>query len=168
MLGKANNNMSNQFNDPSANILPEDFDGVFKFTNWTDEEFIAKWDKIEYTFQANKTSPMIMNFTPAEIQNIRKKFARELAIREFYKSDKFKAMNAHVPGGTPALYTDSDLVTFVQKCLVPLPVAPAKAKVVKGKNLEDVNKTDDDGQLITTILDKKKSLIQEGSTIIKD
>lgn len=166
MPEKAEHNM--QFNEPGANMLPADFDGVFKFTNHTDEDFSAKWDKVEYTFPANKTSPMIMNFTPVEIQNIRKKFARELAIREFYKSKKFKDMNKHVPGGTPALYTDADLTEFVQKCLQPLEIAMAKAKVTKGIELEKVNKTDDEGDLITTILDKKKSVMTEGSTIIKD
>lgn len=157
-----------QFNEPGSNILPDDFDGVFKFTNHTDEDFVGKWDKVEYTFKANSTSPMIMNFTPIEIQSIRKKFAKELAVREFYKTKKFKDMNKHVPGGTPALYTDSDLKDFIQKCLVPLPVVIAKAKVVKGVDLEQVNKRDEEGELITTILDKKKSVMTEGSTIIKD
>jgi len=160
--------MNPQYNKPEDSVLPEDFDGVFKFTNHTDEDFTAKWNKVEYTFPANKTSPMIMNFTPVEIQAIRKKFARELALREFYKSPKFKAMNAHVPGGTPSTYTDADLTEFVQKCLVPLAISTARAKVTKSKALEDVNSRDEDGELLTTPLDQKKSLIKEGSTIMKD
>lgn len=150
------------------NILPEDFDGVFRFTNWTDRDFTARWDKIEYTFPANKTSPMVMNFTPSEIQNIRKKFAKELAVREFYSTDKFKELNKHVPGGIPALYTDTDLTPFIQKCLEPLPIQNAKAKMLPKDNLELKNRQDDEGNPITVPLDAKKSLIKEGSTILKD
>lgn len=157
-----------QFNEPGTNILPEDFDGVFKFTNHTDEDFVGVWDKVEYTFPANKTSPMVMNFTPVEIQSIRKKFAKELAVREFYNTKKFRDLNKHTPGGTPATYNDSDLTEFIQKCLLPLPMATAKAKVTKGIDLEKVNKTDEEGELITTILDKKKSVMKDGSTILKD
>ena len=157
-----------QYNDPKDSILPEDFDGVFKFTNHTDEDFTAKWNKVEYTFPANKTSPMIMNFTPVEIQSIRKKFARELATREFMKSNKFKEMNVHTPGGTPPTYTDTELTEFIQKCLVPLPIAQAKAKATKSKPIEDINSRDEEGELRTTVLNEKKSLIKEGSTILKD
>jgi hypothetical protein len=157
-----------QFNEPGQDILPEDFDGVFKFTNHTDEDFTAKWNKVEYTFKANTTSPMVMNFTPVEIQSIRKKFARELALREFYNTDKFKELNKHTPGGTPAGYTDADLTEFIQKCLKPLPISVAKAKVVKGKSIEEINKTDDDGELITKVIDQKKSLLDKDSTVLKD
>ena len=150
------------------NILPEDFDGTFRFTNTSDEDFTAKWDKVEYTFKARTTSPMIMNFTPVEIQSIRKKFAKELAVREFYKTPKFGEMNKHVPGGTPALYTDADLAPFIQTCLEPLPITHAKAKVLPKNNLEEVNAKDEDGEPLTTVLNQKKSLIKEGSTIIKD
>jgi len=160
--------MNPQYNKPEDSILPDDFDGVFKFTNHTDEDFTAKWNKVEYTFPANKTSPMIMNFTPVEIQAIRKKFARELATREFYKTAKFKKMNEHVPGGTPSTYTDADLTEFIQKCLSPLPIVNAKTKVVKTRDLEDVNSRDEDGELLTSVIDQKKSLIKEGSTILKD
>src|SRR6185369_6825660 len=150
------------------NILPADFDGIFYFTNYTDRDFTAKWDKIEYTFPAFKTSPMVMNFTPLEIQNIRKKFAKELAVREFYRTDKFNRLNEHVPGGVPALYTDEDLKPFIQKCLEPLPITHAKARVLPKEKLEDINSKDEEGNPVTVPLDKKKSLIQEGSTVIKD
>ena len=157
-----------QFNEKGSDILPEDFDGVFKFTNWTNEDFTGRWNKVDYTFPANRTSPMIMNFSPVEIQSIRKKFARDLAIREWYKSEKFKAMNAHVPGGTPATYTDSDIMEFTQKCLKPLEISLAKAKVIKTKPIEEINRRDEDGELLTTVLDQKKSLIKDGATVLKD
>jgi hypothetical protein len=67
-------------------VLPSDFDGIFRFTNWTDSDFTAKWDNIEYTFPAKKTTPIVIpNATPVEIQNIRKKFAKELAVACFYQ-----------------------------------------------------------------------------------
>lgn len=150
------------------NILPQGFDGVFRFTNFSDEDFTARWDKVEYTFPANKTSPMVMNFTPAEIQHIRKKFARELAEREFYKTEKFKRLNTNVPGGTPALYTDSDLTPLIQRCLEPLPIVHAKAKLVPTIDLAEMAHKDDEGNPIVAPLDKGKSLVKDGSTIIKD
>lgn len=151
------------------NVLPQDFSGVFYFTNSSDKDFVAKWDKIEYTFEANKTTPMIMNFTPVEIQNIRKKFAREYAEREFYKTEKFKGMNAHVPGGTPPTYTDSDLASIIQTCLEPLPIAAAKTRIIPSEQLEKFNAKDDEGNPITQPLDKNRSLIKEhGSGVIQD
>lgn len=153
----------------SSNVLPEDFDGVFRFTNFTDSDFTTRWDNIEYTFPANKTSPMVMNFTPVEIQNIRKKFARELAEREFYKTEKFKGMNDPKHGAKPALYTDSDLTPFIQRCLEPLPIVSAKAKVLPKQKLEEINAMDmETGEPITQPLNQKKSLIKEGSTVLKD
>jgi hypothetical protein len=148
--------------------LPEDFDGVFRFTNVTNEDFVTRWDKVEYIFPAHKTSPMIMNFTPAEIQNIRKKFAKRLAEREFYKTKKFRDLNKHVPGAVPPSYTDSDLAPFIQQCLEPLPLANAKTKIIENIKLEEKNRKDEEGNLVTEILDKKKSLIKEGSTLIND
>lgn len=111
------------------NVLPADFDGVFRFTNFTSREFKARWNSIEYTFPAEKTTPMIIpGATPEEVQTIRKKFARELAEREFYETPKFKSMNDIPLGQTPALYTESDLVPFIQRCLEPLPTASATLK----------------------------------------
>lgn len=111
------------------NVLPADFDGVFRFTNNTDEDFVGTWNKIAYTFPPRSTSPMIISgASPEDVQHIRKKFARELAEREFYKSQSFKAMDAKAPAGsgaTPAIYSEGDLAPFIQSCLEPLPVARA-------------------------------------------
>lgn len=145
--------------------MPEEFDGVFKFTNWTTEDFSAKWDNVEYTFPAEKTTPMVMNFTPKEIEHIRKKFARELGVREFYKSKKFKEMDSTKHGQNPAIYTDSDIAPFTQRCLEPLPIASLKAKVLPRQN-EDSFSKNEDGELNTQVLDKKKSLLQGGSAIV--
>ena len=147
-----------------SNKLPLDFDGVFRFTNFTNEDFKAKWANVEYTYPAMKTTPMIIpSQTPEEIQNIRKKFAKELAILEWYKTPKFVGMNAHTPGGTPALYTDSDLAPFIQRCLEPLPIAQAKVKVLpKGLDEKDLRR-DEEGKPVSRVLKGKESLMQESS-----
>lgn len=148
--------------------LPTDFDGVFRFTNYTNEDFTARWANIEYTFPAMKTTPMIVpNATPEEVQHIRKKFARELATREFYKTPKFVGMNSVQPGGVPALYTDSDLAPFIQKCLEPLPVAQAKTKVLPKVLDESKLRKDEEGKPVSRILKGKESLISEGSGAIE-
>lgn len=140
------------------NILPPDFDGQFRFTNWTDEDFTAKWDNVEYTFPALKMTPMtIMSATPLEIQNIRKKFARELAVKEFYKTKKFKGMDDKKHGQNPAIYTDSDIAPYVQKCLEPLEIGKLTARASERK----VPRLSED----TRVLDGKESLAGEGSVI---
>lgn len=136
------------FNDPNANVLPADFDGVFRFTNFTDTDFKARWNKIEYTFPAMKTVPIIIpGATPEEVQNIRKKFARELAEKEFYNTEKFKYLNHPDRGSHPAGYTESDLEPLIQKCLEPLPVGNVTAQAIPRDNTERYSKN-------TVVLDK--------------
>lgn len=161
-------------NSENNNILPQDFDGVFRFTNFTDREFKAKWDNVEYTFPAKSTTPLVMNATPQEIQHIRKKFARELAIQEFSKSDKIKELDKLNPIGLTSFqgavtYTDNELTDFVQRCLEPLSVAQAKVKVLP-KQDESNFKKDDEGNLVTEVLDhkSKKSFLAKGSGVIND
>jgi len=145
------------------NILPKDFDGTFKFTNFTNEEFKARWNSVEYTFPPMKTTPMIIpNATPIEVQNIRKKFAKELAIIEWYKTPKFQGMNNIPMGGTPALYTDNDLAPFIQKCLEPLPLGHVVAKNVE-KNEDSKFTTDPKGRKRTRVLDPNESLMAQAS-----
>lgn len=149
------------------NILPPDFDGIFRFTNFTDQEFKAKWGGLEYTFPALKTTPMVIpGATPEEVQHIRKKFAKELALEEFSKTDKFKKLNEHVPGGHPAPYTDSDLAPFIQRCLEPLPLAQAIIRQVP-KDSEANYRKDENGRNITRPLDKGESLMGPGSAEIE-
>lgn len=127
--------------------LPEDFDGVFRFTNPTDREFKAMWNKVEYTFPPMKTVPLIIpQATLEETQVIRRKFAKELGVREFYQSDTFKKLDAQAPPGSgnpPALYTDDLLAPFVQKCLDALPegrVTMAKAANDRNENYSSETK----------------------------
>lgn len=133
-------------------ILPADFDGVFRFTNWTDREFIGMWNKVAYRFPPNSTSPMIIsNATPEEVQHIRRKFAKELGEREFYRSDRYKELDSQArpgSGNVAAIYTDEDIAPFVQRCLEPLPEARATAHRVQGDKTENYH-TD-----VTQVLDK--------------
>lgn len=147
--------------------LPEDFDGVFRFTNATEDDFSARWNKVEYTFPAGRMTPMIIpGATPEEVQHIRKKFAKELAERELYKTAKFKKMDNVPLGGTPALYTENDLTPFIQKCLEPLPVA--QAKVVKIITDPEQNlRRDNKGKLRTRVLAEGESLMSEASGAIE-
>lgn len=150
------------------NVLPRDFDGVFRFTNFTDSDFKAKWGGLEYKFPAKKTSPMIIpGATPEEVQHIRKKFAKELAIIVFYDTPKFDSMNKHIPGGVPALYTDADLAPFIQRCLEPLPISQVTAQVTHKDNTEDNLRKDRKGKNVTKVLDESESLLQQGSGVIE-
>lgn len=150
-------------------VLPVDFDGVFRFTNWTDEDFTGKWGGKEYTYSAHHTSPMIIpDHSPLEIQSIRKKFAKDLAEREYGKSAAYAKMigQERNPDGTPRLngihsagtYTISDLSGYIQRCLEPLPITNAVVTVTNKPQLEDTLSRNDDGELNTEAIDKKTSL----------
>lgn len=148
-----------------TNVLPSDFDGVFRFTNFTDSDFTAKWNNIEYTFPAQKMTPMVIpGMSPEEVQAIRKKFAKELAEQEFYKTPKFHRMNDIPVGHNPALYTESDLAPFISRCLEPLPIAYATTKVLPKDNTEKYSEN-------TVVLDEKdlksrKSLAKNDSGVL--
>jgi len=153
-------------------VLPEDFNGVFNFTNWSDEDFIGVWGGKNYIFPAQSTSPMIMpESSPIEIQNIRKKFAKDLGQREFFKSkdyaplmaqerntDGSARLNSIQQAGT---YNIDQLAPFIQKCLTPLPISKAKVEEAPKDKLEDKLSKNDDGELNTQAIDSKKSLKQK-------
>lgn len=150
-------------------VLPSDFDGVFRFTNYTNRDFVAKWNNIAYTFPALKTSPMIIpNATPEEVQSIRKKFAKELAVQEVFNTEKIKIQD-RVRGeqGVPALYTDADLAPFVQKCLEPLPIAQATVTPLPKDN-EDRYTKNSRGKNVTRVLQEGESLTQQASGEISE
>lgn len=151
-------------NEP--NVLPADFDGVFRFTNFTENDFSAKWNNVEYTFPALKTTPMIIGgATPEEVQNIRKKFARELAILCFYGTAKFEGMNSPDKGRNPALYTDGDLASFIQRCLEPLPAAQIKSRKLPSDDENKYSK-DEEGKPITRVLKKNESLLSGTGNVV--
>jgi hypothetical protein len=148
-------------------IIPKDFDGVFRFTNFTENEFKARWDNIEYTFPSKSTTPIIIpTATPNEIQNIRKKFARELATLEWYKTPKFVGMNLNKgDGGTPALYTEKDLEPLIQRCLEPLPAGRATVTELPKQDENKMIRRTNKGKLSTVVLDKDDSLIGDGTVV---
>lgn len=113
-------------------ILPEDFDGVFRLSNPSEEDFIGVWNKVQYKFPAGKRTPVIIpNESLEAVQHITKKFARELAEREFHKSARFKQMENQTPPGSglvPAPYSEIELKEYADKCLLPFEeVRPVRA-----------------------------------------
>jgi hypothetical protein len=155
-------------------ILPENFTGTFYFTNPSDEDFVGMWGKKEYIFPANSTSPMLMpEYTALEIQHIRKKFAKDLAEREFFKSPGYERLRV-VEGerdtryGTlqPRLnslhsantYTIETLTPFIQLCLAPLPLKQATVRATSGRNTEAELSRNEDGEITTAAIKNDKDL----------
>lgn len=148
--------------------LPRDFDGVFRFTNWSDTEFVGVWNKKEYHYPPQATSPMIIpDHSPIEIQHIRKKFAKDLAEREFFKGVKYQKIRAaegdlgnrtmsgiHQAGA----YTLDDLKEGIQACLMPLEVKAAVVVEQATSPMETKLSRNDDGELNTVAVDKGTSL----------
>lgn len=149
-------------------VLQTEFDGIFRFTNWTDKDFMTKWDNVEYTFPAMKTVPLLIpNATPEQVQSIRKKFALDLATDVFYKSEKYKSMDIGVvasqEGKQPALVSPTELEPYVARCLEPLPEAKAETKIIPKKEIP-LSK-DLKGKQNTRVLDGDESLVGEGTVI---
>lgn len=148
--------------------LPEDFDGTFKFTNDSDEDFVGVWGSKEYIFPANTTAPMVIpEHSPLEIQNIRKKFAKDWAEREWFKSKGYKNFQGQEgkPGNRTfnsihqaAAYTLQDLEPYIQRCLKPLPIAKASVKPVPVVPIENKLTRNEDGNLNTEAINAKTSL----------
>lgn len=149
-------------------ILPADFDGVFRFTNWSDTEFVGVWGKKEYHYPANSTSPMVIpEHSPIEIQNIRKKFAKDLAEREFFKGRTYEMLRS--PEGTlgnrtmsgihtAGAYTMDDLKEGIQACLKPLELKKAFISEVVDVPMATKLSRNDDGELNTMALKGNESL----------
>lgn len=143
--------------------LPEGFDGTFRFTNASEDEFTTKWGNVAYTFPPMSTTPLVIpSATPLETQNIRKKFAKDWAVLEFYKSEKFKALNGEKQN--PALYTDSDLEPLIEKCLTALPIGKIQMRQLPNNN-ESKFRKDSDGAPVTKVLDQSDSLVGNGTII---
>jgi hypothetical protein len=153
------------------NTLPENFTGVFYFTNWSNEEFTGKWGGKQYHFAAETTSPMVIpEHSPLEVQHIRKKFAKDLAEREYYKSQHYKGLmkQERNPDGSPRLngiqsagtYSIDQLTPFIQKCLEPLPVAQALVTKEVKTPLEETLSRNSKGKLNTEVIDENDSLTE--------
>jgi hypothetical protein len=156
-------------------VLPEDFDGVFRFSNPSEEDFIGLWGGKGYLFPANSTTPIIIvEHSPLEIQSIRKKFAKDLAEREFYKSEKFEKMRGQEGAfgnknfnsiHQAATYTLSDLEPYIQACLKPLKVSKLLSKKVETTPLEDILHRKDDGELATEAIAGGKEWKQQSKSV---
>lgn len=109
---------------------PEGFEGVFYFTNATDEDFVTLWNNKEYTYPAGTTVPMIIaNESLENIQQIRKYFAKRLAEREYFKSKDFNKVKNGTPNAgsganmVASMYDEKLLQPWIDECLEPLPRA---------------------------------------------
>lgn len=152
-------------------VLPSDFDGVFRFSNPSGEDFVGRWAGKEYLFPAGAMTPIvIVDHSPLEVQHIRKKFARDLAEREFYKSKGYRTLQGQEgkPGNRnfnsihqAAAYTLNDLEPYIQQCLKPLPEGKLVAKATVTVPLEETLNRDDKGNLVTEAIDGKTSLRQK-------
>jgi hypothetical protein len=157
------------------NMLPSNFDGTFRFTNPSDEDFIGRWNSKEYLFPAKSTVPLLMpEHSPLEIQYIRKKFARDLAEREFYRSKSYQGLAGQE--GTSgnrvfsgihqaATYTWKDLVPYIDQCLTSLPEKELRSKQAETVRVEDKLHTNDDGNYITEAISPKASLRAKAQTM---
>lgn len=110
--------------------ITQEFDGVFRFTNATDEDATFMWNSIEYKFPAGKMTPMlIQGETPENVQSIRKKWAYKLALREFHKGNVYNTMKEQ-GRGHPATYDEKLLEPWIEQCLAPLPIGRAEVKAM--------------------------------------
>lgn len=150
-------------------ILPEGFDGTFRFTNASEEDFVGKWGGNEYLYPARKTTPMVIyDATPLETQNIRKKFAKDYAVREFFKSLKGKALESQEknPDGSARFnsihqapqYNESDLAPYIQQCLEPLEMAVPQVAEAPKMNIEENLSRDEEGDIRTQVVTPGTSL----------
>lgn len=130
--------------------LNTNFDGVFRFTNVTDEDFVFLWNNKEYIYPAGKTTPMIIsNETAENIQEIRKKAAYKLAQREFYKGKLYETMKEQGKG-LPPLYDEKLLEPMIESCLKPLPLGQAIVKEVPKKAEKFTSKAVNGGANLNT------------------
>jgi hypothetical protein len=153
------------------NTLPEDFDGIFYFSNYSDENFVGKWDNKEYVFPAHTMSPLIIpNASLLDIQQIRKKLAKDLAEREYHKGPQYRILlkQERNDDGSPRLssfqkagtYSENDLVELIQMGLRPLPIKRATVKAAAGIPLEQKLSKDEEGRIQTRVVKQGQGLDQ--------
>lgn len=139
-------------------MLPENFDGIVRFTNWSDEDFVGRYNSKDYEFKANTTSPlfnvdltgpdgMLKLASPLELINITKKFALDLAIREWGKSQWYKdnLKRERNADGSPrgqglqgaATYSIDQLAPLIQKGLYRYTESKVKVETVTRPKLEE-------------------------------
>lgn len=122
----------------------EDFSGVFYLTNPTKEIRTCLWNNKEYSFEPeSRTALIIATETLENIQEIRKRFAKKIALERVYEGEitpsgydykKAKEMG----GGMPPTFDEKILEPFIEECLKPLPIKRASVKTA-GKLDDDNN-----------------------------
>lgn len=157
----------------TKSVLPEGFDGVVRFTNWSDEEFVGVWDKKEYKFPALSRSALVIeNATPVETLHIAEKMAKKLAEREYFKSAKYEMLREregirnHLGMIQPTAhgmshagqYSEQDLATMIKKALAPLPEADVTVAPIIKPTMEDRVHKDEDGSITTAPIKTEKDL----------
>jgi len=136
--------------------MEEEFDGIFKFSNTSDEDFMFLWNNKEYVYPAHTSCAMIIANESAEnIQEIRKRAAMKFAQRELMKSKEYRSIekeaSKHV---SPATYNENILEAYIQQCLSPLPLGSAKVnpgKVKKPKFIDDGSAVLEDGSNVGSL-----------------
>lgn len=162
-----------------AKMLPENFDGIVRFTNWSDEDFVGRYNSKDYEFKANTTSPLFnVDLTgadgqtklasPLELINITKKFALDLAIREWGKSQwtKDNLKRERNTDGSPrfqgmqgaATYSIDQLAPLIQKGLYIYPQSKAKVQEVIRPKLEDKLSMNEKGK-------KNSKAVEDGASM---
>ncbi len=128
------------------NDVPVEFDGVFRFTNPTDEEFTTMWNSVEYSFPAHASVPLVIPSESSDnIQEIRKKFAKRLGEKYFFSSARHNELNelTKKTGIPPLVDLEKEpvFIEFVQKCLEPLPIGKMTSKAVPKSHTETTEYT---------------------------
>lgn len=141
-----------------ATELPKDFSGTLHFTNFSDDEFKAKWNSVEYTFPPKSTVPLtIPTESPINTFNIRTIFAKQLADREFRRSKRGIELNKKNEGAQNPLgnvsYVEKDLEQLINKCLSPLPITFLKSEQMPQEGARRGRPR------ITTIVEQGQSLV---------
>lgn len=134
MANKSTKEVKNNYTIENVEI-PRKFSGTFYFTNHDSEDFTAYWNKFAYTFKAHSRSPIVMYDEPlVNIQEIRKKWAIQLAERMHHKSAKFKELLKKSEGkAVPFNYSDKELEPYIQLCLEDAPLVEVDIEKVPEK-----------------------------------
>lgn len=127
----------------------EDFSGVFMFTNPTKTERRRLWNNKEYVFPAESTVPLIIPTETLEnIQEIRKRFAKDMALERLYEGETVYARDGktvvfqykkakEMGNGLPPTFDEKILEPMIEECLKPLEIK--RAEIKEGKKLDDNN-----------------------------
>lgn len=129
------------------NEANSEFSGVFMFTNPMKRKWVHLWNNKEYSFEPESTSPLIIqNETLENIQEIRKRFAKDNAIERLYEGEKVYARDGktvvfdykkakEMGNGIPPTFDEKILEPMIEECLKPFPIK--KVGVKEGKKIDD-------------------------------